>query len=619
MRASSGITSSTITSWISSQPGTPADNPYLIYYDNPPATTLTVSGTATAMSSSDTVDIDCFYGAPSTIVKLAAGVPVRSGAFTTPPLTTFRAIAGHACRLRALPANGAAEGPAFTGPQVAVAEAKTLGILGGPNTGKPFNFYLNGVTLTGFAAWTAAGTPSPNSLNANACGGANMAAIDSSFTVGNPALDCVGALLSDDLGAGGGRSEVQIDGRNAYDAPSAQGLFSAGGSSNPTPPSQNNANFPSMSTSANWDPATGLISSSANEAWVACNGPDVETPTFTTCPSFTPLAVQLQRDLSTSDGGRVVTMTDTWSSTDHAAHTLDLRYDDNIGVVTNSVSRGYQFPGESGFSAHVAGDQVPGPSAAPGSIFVRTNAGAADGDASEGIGSITFSRAPSGFGFVSGKEFEEHHVLQVPADGTATLSYIYSTDYSLAPVTALALVAQDRLQPLAVAVTSPASGTTVSSPVVTVTGTATSGSGIRSLVVGGQNVPVGSGGAWSASVPLNQGSNTIDVLATDGAGNIAQGQLTVVYQPPPPPVRCKVPRTKGMKLKVAERALRRAHCRAGRIKRVRSHKVRRGRVMSTNPRAGRQLRPGTRVELYVSNGPVRTAAQRASLAARALG
>ena len=41
--AQATVTQTQITSWVSSDPGTPANNPYLISYDNPPdATTLTV-------------------------------------------------------------------------------------------------------------------------------------------------------------------------------------------------------------------------------------------------------------------------------------------------------------------------------------------------------------------------------------------------------------------------------------------------------------------------------------------------------------------------------------------------------------------------------------------------
>ena len=60
------------------------------------------------------------------------------------------------------------------------------------------------------------------------------------------------------------------------------------------------------------------------------------------------------------------------------------------------------------------------------------------------------------------------------------------------------------------------------------------GSGITSLVVGGQSVPVGPTGLWTAQVPLSPGTNTITALATDGAGATAQAQIAVVYTPPPP-------------------------------------------------------------------------------------
>ncbi|MBV9339163.1 MAG: PASTA domain-containing protein, partial [Solirubrobacterales bacterium] len=170
----------------------------------------------------------------------------------------------------------------------------------------------------------------------------------------------------------------------------------------------------------------------------------------------------------------------------------------------------------------------------------------------------------------------------------------------------LALAGQDRLQPLALAITSVANSSTASGPAAILTGTAAAGSGIRSLIVSGQTVPVGSGGVWNARVPLGPGPNLITALAIDGAGATAQAHVTVVYHvpasSPPAAVICKVPQTKGKKLADAKKALRRAHCRVGRIKQVRSRKVRRGRVVSTNPRAGRKLRGGAKVELFVSKG-----------------
>ena len=308
-------------------------------------------------------------------------------------------------------------------------------------------------------------------------------------------------------------------------------------------------------------------------------------------------------------------MTDTWSSTDGKVHSVDLLYDDFIGLNTSSAERAFEFPGQSMFSTYLDGDSVPGPGAAPGSIFVHTNAAAGDGNPAEAFGAITYSSAPSAFTFApesqpplpppSSNELEEHQVLVVPAGASASLTYIYTVGYSIADVQPLVLVARDRFQGPSIVIGSPASGSTVTTPTVSVAGLTSAGSGIASLVVAGQPVPVAPDGTWTAQVPLSPGSNTITALATDGAGATAQAQLTVTYSPPPSPppgLRCVVPKTKGMKLPVAEKALRRAHCKVGRVMHVKSRTLHRGRVMSTKPRPGRTLQPGTKVELIVSKG-----------------
>jgi beta-lactam-binding protein with PASTA domain len=58
-----------------------------------------------------------------------------------------------------------------------------------------------------------------------------------------------------------------------------------------------------------------------------------------------------------------------------------------------------------------------------------------------------------------------------------------------------------------------------------------------------------------------------------------------------------------MKLRGAENALHRAHCRVGTIKHVESRNVAPGRVMNSTPRAGRVRPAGTKIELFVSKGP----------------
>jgi Glucodextranase, domain B len=587
--AGATVRSSSITSWVSSEPGTPANDAYLISYDNS-ATTLTVEGTAVGTGS---IDIACFYGSTSSFVTFATNVSVTNGGFNTGPhplhtTSSATTLAGHACRLRAIPAG--TEGPgsdtsSFAGPLLAVSEAA---FAAGPTTGSIANFLLQGTTFTASAGWNAAGGCGPYA-----------APLDQSLDSGNFAINCMGSLLASNSPTSPTRSEVLIDGHDAYDAAAAAGPLFGGSFSLP--------GFPTLTSSVNWDPTTGLASSQSQENWVVCSGPDAYPPSADNCLNFAPTGVGLQRYVSMSHGGRVLTMTDVWSSTDDAPHTVDLLYDDYVGLKASSAQRGYEFPGQSSFTAYGSGQTVPGPSAAPGSILVRTNIGAPDGDTAEAVGALTYSSSPTGYSFASNNELEEHQVLHLPAGASARLTYIYSTGYSLADVEALALAAQDRIESPAIAITSPANGTTVSAPTATLAGVAGAGSGISSLIVDGQSVAVGPGGAWTAQVPLNLGPNTITAVATDGAGASAQAHVTIVYRPPPPvratsPALCRVPRTRGQKLPAADKAIRRAHCRVGKIKRIRSRKARKGRVVDTRPPAGRKLPARSKVELFVSAG-----------------
>jgi len=76
---------------------------------------------------------------------------------------------------------------------------------------------------------------------------------------------------------------------------------------------------------------------------------------------------------------------------------------------------------------------------------------------------------------------------------------------------------------------SPANGTTVTTPSITVTGTASDASGIASVTVNGE--PADGTLDWSANVALVAGENTIIVVATDGTGLTTTATVTVHYEP----------------------------------------------------------------------------------------
>jgi alpha-tubulin suppressor-like RCC1 family protein len=65
---------------------------------------------------------------------------------------------------------------------------------------------------------------------------------------------------------------------------------------------------------------------------------------------------------------------------------------------------------------------------------------------------------------------------------------------------------------------------------------------------------------------------------------------------------CVVPNVKGKRLTRARRAIKRSHCRVGKVTRAFSRKVRRGRVIGQYPAHGSRLNGGFRVELRVSKG-----------------
>jgi beta-lactam-binding protein with PASTA domain len=67
-------------------------------------------------------------------------------------------------------------------------------------------------------------------------------------------------------------------------------------------------------------------------------------------------------------------------------------------------------------------------------------------------------------------------------------------------------------------------------------------------------------------------------------------------------VKCLVPKVVGKPLAKAKLALRRRHCRVGRITRAYSTRIRKGRVVSQRPKARRTLKRGTKVNLVVSRG-----------------
>lgn len=70
-------------------------------------------------------------------------------------------------------------------------------------------------------------------------------------------------------------------------------------------------------------------------------------------------------------------------------------------------------------------------------------------------------------------------------------------------------------------ITSPKEGLLTNSKKVTVSGTATAGSDavtLSKVTINGEEVVVGEGGAFSKEITLNEGANTISIIAEDSIG-----------------------------------------------------------------------------------------------------
>jgi Ca2+-binding RTX toxin-like protein len=104
------------------------------------------------------------------------------------------------------------------------------------------------------------------------------------------------------------------------------------------------------------------------------------------------------------------------------------------------------------------------------------------------------------------------------------------------------------------------------------------------------------------------------VAANPAGTSLGQDRVftTLAASSPPPPVlpqpraprviRCAVPNLHGKTLTAARKALKKAHCRAGKIKHAYSAKVKKGRIMAQKPRPRTRLANRAKVDLVVSRG-----------------
>jgi PASTA domain/IPT/TIG domain len=138
---------------------------------------------------------------------------------------------------------------------------------------------------------------------------------------------------------------------------------------------------------------------------------------------------------------------------------------------------------------------------------------------------------------------------------------------------------------------SPTSGSVTGGIPVVITGTDLAGA--QAVAFGSEpaaSFRVDSEGQITASTPPTAQLGTVPVTVTTLAGTATAVQ-GFTYQ------GCRVPKLAKKKLKAAKKALRRAGCGLGKVKKLRGATGKTGRVIKQRPKAGKVVAPGTKVSV----------------------
>lgn len=507
--AQATVTTSSITS--------PSD-PYFVFDQGQSGQNVTVSGTSNG-TSGDSVDIDCYIddGSTGSYDHTVTTLSVNSnGSFSASvPLSQFdnnQADNYTPCRLRAVqsgthPTTGLSS---YSGPRVAVGLVER-------SSQAPeglYNYYVYGPQFSAADDYVSYG----------ACGLYDSYLFDPSVF---GQYDAYGFYCNDfpeyQTQSDPSRTGVLVDGHPAYPPNIAHHI------------NNNAVGFqPLTIDSITQNSSNGDLTIVETDPLMRCVG-DAYPANNKNCLAFVSAGVQLKRTITQTDDGHIVYFRDAYSSTDGAAHSVNLLLENDQYFHFNQSSQDiqYEFPGQTSFSAYSKGQTVSVPSKAPASILIQ-NAGTADGATDGGRGAITYAQPPSG-SFAFGlndpgccSDFDAPNTVSVPTSGSANVAYAYSTEFTLAAAQHDALVAQDAFQPPALKVTRPRNHSKVKKAKIRVTGTASAGSGVKSVTVNRKAVKV-SGGKFSTTVRLHVGRNTLKVKLTSNAGNTVTKRVTVRY------------------------------------------------------------------------------------------
>jgi hypothetical protein len=428
--AQAAVTASNVTS--------PADGSFIRFDTTSSPGTISVSGTSNG-TTGDQVDLYCTRGAAT---SFHASLIVDNLAVNADGSFTYNGspsgAGDEACVIRALPGadptpTSATDLSQFTGPRVYLGEIADTKVAGGPNGGLLWDYFLYNSQTQGGMGYDSLGF----------CG------LDESFVYNPSTLAKSKALFwcnawfwyrEGDM-AHGTRSEIQVDGRNAYPPAAAASLFTN---------SEQNPGFLPITYSPSFAPGTSDLTISESDPFLYCPG-NPFPPTAGNCPTFERAPIDVQRSIAMDALGRQVRITDTYTSRDGAAHPVDMLYEQDFFSNTTTA---YRFPWrDTGYLQHALNDTFPGPGGtSPGSIYIKGNKDAADGDETDPQGAITYSTPPEEIRFLNyptqaNQFWAMHYRRTVPATGSLTFTFVFSNAFLASDVNAMAAAAEASLRP----------------------------------------------------------------------------------------------------------------------------------------------------------------------------
>lgn len=491
---------------------------------------MTISGTSDGTSGA--VDLFCYYlnqtGAVTRQPLLTNVAVGADGTFTT-AVADGRQLAFRPCSVLAVPTGTTpVDLSPFHGPRAHAVIYGPTAQSGGPNDGKVYDYYVAASGPRGYSDYKS--TTSCGLDDMVPFGEVPAAAGTLQQTANRFPFYCNGWYYENQqYETGKYRSGIRLDGRDVYGAAAAQTI-------------NNDGAWIPVEYAPTFDASTGRTTIAETDRFVMCPANvDPAQVTSGNCASFSDAQFTDKRTQVVDASGRVVTQVDVFSS-QNGARTVDILEEED----SQGSNNWFRFPGEGAFAQHTTlfGAVTLTDPGRPTSMLWAADA-STPGSYTNTRGSTTFFPTPDKAIFIStsSDDYVGHYTFLVPASGTVTVSRIYTaalTDEELAPLTTHA---EDSLTGPKVAITAPAAdGTTVATPALTVSGTATDDVTVSGVTVNGVAVTLGSG-TFTKDLTLNEGPNTIAVVASDGAGNTATATRSITYTkplpplpPPPPPV-----------------------------------------------------------------------------------